>query len=45
MSGNLSGSGGLVKVGSGMLTLAGSNSYGGSTTISGGTLQLTARRP
>lgn len=39
-SGALSGSGSLVKVGSGKLTLAGVNTYAGSTTISNGTLTL-----
>ncbi|MGA2620279.1 MAG: autotransporter-associated beta strand repeat-containing protein, partial [Thermoguttaceae bacterium] len=36
----LSGSGGLVKAGSGVLTLAAANTYSGGTTISGGTLQV-----
>ncbi len=39
-SGALSGSGGLVKSGSGLLTLIGTGSFTGGTTISGGTLQL-----
>ena len=39
-SGNLSGAGGLVKVGSGMLTLGGTSSYSGATNVSTGTLQL-----
>jgi autotransporter-associated beta strand protein len=38
--GVISGSGGLVKQGSGLLILSGANSYTGSTTVSGGTLQL-----
>ena len=38
--GAISGSGALTKAGSSTLTLAGNNSYAGSTTISGGTLQL-----
>jgi len=38
LSGSLSGSGSLVKVGSGTLTLAASNTYSGTTTISGGML-------
>ena len=37
-----SNSGGLIKSGSGTLTLAASNTYGGATTISGGTLRLPA---
>ena len=38
-SGNLTGTGGLlIKVGAGRLTLTGTNSYGGGTTISGGAL-------
>ena len=39
-SGSISGSGGLNKRGSGTLTMAGSNSYSGSTSISDGTLAL-----
>jgi autotransporter-associated beta strand protein len=42
LAGPLSGPGGLVKVDSGTLTLTGSNSYTGGTTISGGTLQIDA---
>jgi len=41
-AGVLSGSGSLVKVGSGMLTFTGSNTYTGNTTISSGTLALGA---
>ncbi|MEA1952128.1 MAG: autotransporter-associated beta strand repeat-containing protein, partial [Planctomycetota bacterium] len=37
-AGNMSGSGTLTKTGAGRLTLSGSNSYGGGTTVSAGTL-------
>ena len=40
-AGVLSGAGSLVKNGSGVFTLTSSNTYAGSTTISGGTLKLT----
>ncbi|MBN1670751.1 MAG: DUF11 domain-containing protein [Kiritimatiellae bacterium] len=40
-SGEIGGSGGLVKQGAGQLTLAGANSYTGPTTVSGGTLNVT----
>ena len=40
LSGPISGSGSLSKIGSGTLTLTGANSYSGVTTISQGTLQL-----
>ena len=39
-SGLISGSGKLAQTGTGMLTLLGSNTYTGSTTISAGTLQV-----
>ena len=39
-SGAISGSGALVNAGSGIVTLAGSNSYSGGTTISAGTLKF-----
>jgi len=38
--GVLAGSGSLIQMGSGMLTLTGVNTYSGSTTISGGTLAI-----
>ena len=41
-SGAIRGSGGLTKVGNGIVTLAGSNTYSGGTTISGGTLEFGA---
>jgi fructan beta-fructosidase len=40
LSGVLSGSGGLTKVGSGTLVLSGGNSYTGDTTVNAGTLEL-----
>ncbi len=39
-AGNLSGNGSLLKLGGGVLTMTGSNSHTGGTTISAGTLQL-----
>ena len=41
ISGDISGSGGLTKIGSGTQTLSGNNSYTGITTINTGTLKLT----
>ena len=41
-SGLISGSGSLVKVGGGLMTLAATNSYTGGTTVNGGTLALNA---
>lgn len=41
-SGNLSGSGDLVKTGTGVLSLGGSNSYTGGTTLTAGTLALSS---
>jgi autotransporter-associated beta strand protein len=40
VSGNISGSGNLIKTGTSKLTLSGANDYTGSTTISGGILQI-----
>jgi autotransporter-associated beta strand protein len=40
LSGALSGSGGLTKIGSGMLDLAGARTYAGDTTVNAGTLQM-----
>jgi outer membrane autotransporter protein len=40
LSGVISGSGALTKIGSGALVLTGANAYAGGTTISAGTLQL-----
>jgi autotransporter-associated beta strand protein len=42
LSGVIGGSGGLTKIGSGMLTLTGANTYGGPTAVNAGTLQLGA---
>ncbi|UFX41996.1 autotransporter domain-containing protein [Bradyrhizobium sp. 41S5] len=39
-SGSLSGTGGLTKIGAGTLALSGINIYTGSTTVSGGTLEV-----
>ena len=40
LSGNLTGTGSLTKIGAGILTLSGSNIYSGNTTVDGGTLQV-----
>ena len=40
VSGNITGPGGLVKIGSKLLNLSGTNTYGGNTTINAGTLQV-----
>ena len=45
LSGHLSGSGSLAKIGAGNLTLTGANSYSGGTTVSGGTLVLASAAP
>jgi autotransporter-associated beta strand protein len=42
LAGLISGSGGLTKVGAGMLTLLDTNSYSGGTSLKGGTLDLAA---
>ena len=43
LSGTVSGSGSITKVGNGILTLSGTNSYSGDTTISAGTLLVTSQ--
>ena len=40
VNGDISGTGSLTKLGSGMLTLTGSNTFSGNTTVDGGTLQI-----
>ena len=42
ISGVISGAAALIKVGSGTLTLSGSNTYSGSTTISAGTISISS---
>ena len=39
-AGDISGSGGVIQLGSGVLTLSGANSYSGATTVSAGTIKL-----
>ena len=41
ISGSIAGSGGFTKAGTGILTLSGTNSYNGTTTINAGTLKVT----
>lgn len=41
-SGDLTGTGGIVKIGAGSLTLTGSNTYAGNTTLNAGTLRLSS---
>jgi len=40
IAGNMSGGGGLSKIGTGTLTLSGTNDYAGTTTVNAGTLQF-----
>jgi autotransporter-associated beta strand protein len=40
LGGNIGGSGGLTKIGAGVLVLSGSNNFAGTTTVSTGTLRL-----
>ncbi len=42
LTGNISGDGSVIKTGSGTLTVAGTNTYAGATTINAGTLKLGA---
>jgi outer membrane autotransporter protein len=43
-SGTISGTGGLTKIGSGVLTLSGTNTYSGGTTLAAGTLRVTSNQ-
>jgi autotransporter-associated beta strand protein len=44
-SGSISGSGNVIKAGTGTLTLAGANTYSGTTTVTGGTLTVNQQPP
>jgi autotransporter-associated beta strand protein len=45
LSGNLTGTGGLIKTGAGVLTLSGSNTFSGNIAVNGGTLALATSTP